>query len=421
MHKKTTFIIIAFLLLIVGSVHQPPLTIADTVSVKITADVVNVRENPGPSFRVIDQVRKGEQFSVENEQGDWIQIKLDAEQTGWVASWLTEKQQREVNKTATITVNNLNVRTEPSTNSEVIGQLHKGDLVTVQREENSWSQISFQSRTAWVSSQYVRIGTTDATLQTNDHQQVAILHDGTNIRKKADIHSQVITQVHAGEVFEKIAHKGDWYQIKLANGKKGYVASWVVSLTDRPVFYKKDANGIKNKVIVIDAGHGGRDQGAEGVAGTLEKDLTLETAQLLAKKLTSDGAKVIMTRSKDQYIALNERTAAVTSGDADAMISLHYDSADNARTGGHTTYYSHSYEKRLADTIHHHLKETVELKSRGIRFGNYFVTRESERPAVLLELGYLSNPSEEKTIQSHAFQDAATTAIYNGLVEYFSN
>lgn len=422
LRKKASIIIIIFLLLIVGSAHQPPTTNADAISVAISADIVNVRDGAGQSHRVIDQVQKGEVYPVENEQDDWLEIRLDSNRTGWVADWLTEKK-RIANEHYVISVNHLNVRTEPSTNSEVIGQLHEGDPVVVSNEKNGWSQIKYQSNTAWVSSQYVMEspGENELAVRSNEKKQIAILHNGTNIRKKADINSRVIDKVQAGEVFEKFGQKGDWYQIKLANGKKGYVASWVVSLTDRPVFYKKKTKGIKDKVIVIDPGHGGHDQGAEGITGTLEKDITLETAKLLTRKLESGGAKVIMTRNKDEYIALNNRTAAATIGNADALISIHYDSTDDSITTGHTTYYYHSYEKKLADSIHNHLNQKIDLKNRGVRFGNYYVVRESDRPAVLLELGYLSNQSEEEVIKVNQFQDAATTAIYDGLIDYFSH
>ena len=166
---------------------------------------------------------------------------------------------------------------------------------------------------------------------------------------------------------------------------------------------------------MLDPGHGGRDQGAEGANGTLEKELTLRTAKLLANKLEAAGVNVILTRSKDEYVSLYERI----NNPADAFISLHYDSINDKSIHGHTSYYYYSYEKELAATIHRHIAESNNLKDRGVRYGDYFVTRENSNPSVLLELGYLSNPNEEGVIKTKKYREAVTTAIVKGLTEYF--
>ncbi|EDL62601.1 N-acetylmuramoyl-L-alanine amidase family protein, partial [Bacillus sp. SG-1] len=101
------------------------------------------------------------------------------------------------------------------------------------------------------------------------------------------------------------------------------------------------------------------------------------------------------------------------------FISVHYDSIYDSSIKGYTAYYYHSYQKDLSQSILDNLGKTLSSRNRGVKKGNYYVLRENKQPAVLLELGYLSNPSEEALVNTHSFQDMAARSIYNGLTEYF--
>ncbi len=187
----------------------------------------------------------------------------------------------------------LNVRAEPDSASTKIGVLHEGDQVKKIGEQNDWSQIEYESETAWVNSAYINTqdsNPADSVSVSNAAQgnPINILYDHTNIRKKPALKSKIVAQVSAGETFYPLEKKGDWYKIEYSSGETGYVASWIVS----------SQGGNKKpgaKTIVIDPGHGGRDQGATGARGTLEKTLTLEVGNLLARKLDSAGFNVVLT------------------------------------------------------------------------------------------------------------------------------
>lgn len=250
---------------------------------------------------------------------------------------------------------------------------------------------------------------------TSNNTAVSILYDGTNIRLKPSLNSKIVESVSSGEVFKIIEKTGDWYKIEYSAGKTGYVASWIVSHAANDKIPKTSKKGLAGKTIVLDPGHGGRDQGAKGTNGTLEKDLTLNTAKLLAKKLEAAGVNVILTRSKDEYVSLHNRI----NDPADAFISIHYDSINDKAINGHTSYYYYSYEKELTETLHNHLVTSNNLKDRGVRYGDYYVTRENPNPSVLLELGYISNPNEEGVIKTRKYRESVTTAIVKGLTEYF--
>lgn len=421
MGKKKLFMIILLLLLLAVIVNLPSWITADSITVEITGDVVNVREKPGTSYSIITQIRKGESYTVEKEQGDWYEIKLPSGKTGWIANWLAVKQTSSEMQSGTVNVDSLNVRADANTNSEIIGKLHSGEKVKMIQESNGWYEISYKSGSAWVNAQYIEKSTSESSSPESEGRNISILHDGTNIRKKPELASPIVDTAHSGEVYEVIEEKNNWYKIETANGKTGFIASWVVSSTNRPVLHNKSGDGISGKTIVVDAGHGGEDKGATGSSGVIEKKLTLETARLLEKKLKNAGANVIMTRSRDKYVRLHNRTNAAIENRADAFISLHYDSINDPVTNGHTTYYHYSYDKQLADVVHSHLGKEIDLKDRGTKFGNYYVLRENSQPSILLELGYLSNASEEQAINSKRYRDTVTTAITDGLKDYFSN
>lgn len=397
-----------------------PALAADANKITITGDIVNVRELPGTSYSVITQVRKDETYPLKNHKDGWYEIKLNSGESGWVADWLAQKTTSNSNaaQSAIVTVDDLNVRSAGNIDGSVIAKLNKGDLVHVIEEKQDWSRISFNNADAWVSSNYLESKQSkpeNASTETG-YSEISVLYDGTNIRKKPSIDSKIVKTASSGDVFNVIKKSGDWYKIDYGSGKTGYIANWIVSYPNQNT---KGTKGLKGKTIVLDAGHGGRDQGTEGPNGTLEKDVTLKTSKLLAKKLKSKGVNVVLTRSADDYIDLSYRTNIASQYHADAFISIHYDGIKDNTVNGHTTYYYYFYEKELAEKLHSHLSNAVDMKNRGVRYGNYYVTRENERPSVLLELGYLSNPHEEGLINKNKFQEKITDAIVKGLEEYF--
>lgn len=106
---------------------------------------------------------------------------------------------------------------------------------------------------------------------------------------------------------------------------------------------------------------------------------------------------------------------------ADAFISIHYDASEDRTISGFTTYYYHSYQESLAQYVHEGVAKQLSLRDRGVQKGNYLVLRENKQNAVLLELGYLSNPGEEKVINTDRFREQATMGIYEGILKYFDD
>lgn len=193
----------------------------------------------------------------------------------------------------------------------------------------------------------------------------------------------------------------------------------------------KLTKGLKDKVICIDPGHGGTDVGAIGKISQ-EKNITLAISKKIADLLNDAGAKVIMTRTTDVDVyapydaaaeELQARCNIANAAKADAFVSVHIDSFSSADARGVTAYYNsktpHDYS--LAKYIHNQNMQATEFPDRGTRTANFYVLLHTNMPAVLLELGFISNPTEERALNSEKQQQNFAESIVKGLADYFNH
>lgn len=167
-----------------------------------------------------------------------------------------------------------------------------------------------------------------------------------------------------------------------------------------------DTGSSDTLTVVVDAGHGGKDQGTNS-QDILEKDVNLSVARLLAKNLEKAGAQVIMTRTADTYIGLEERAQLANDAKADLFISVHCNYCeDDASVQGLECYYSKDSTggQILAETISDQMDTIDQTVSRGARTADYRVLLRTEMPAVLIELGYFSNSSECRKLATSEYQ-----------------
>ncbi|MFN8577111.1 MAG: N-acetylmuramoyl-L-alanine amidase [Candidatus Sericytochromatia bacterium] len=182
------------------------------------------------------------------------------------------------------------------------------------------------------------------------------------------------------------------------------------------------ASNIKRRfVIALDPGHGGNDPGAIGKAGYREKDVTLAVTYYLRQMLLDNGLAVLMARADDSEILLQPRVDVANNNTADLFVSVHCNSMDGDGARGVETYYRTPQSTDFAQVIHRNMIETLGAPDRGTRVRNFFVIRKTAMPSVLIEIGYLSNPSEELLLGSVAYQKKVATAIYKGIKEYLIN
>ncbi|MBD2862837.1 N-acetylmuramoyl-L-alanine amidase family protein [Paenibacillus oceani] len=175
---------------------------------------------------------------------------------------------------------------------------------------------------------------------------------------------------------------------------------------------------LSGKTIIIDPGHGGKDVGTIGGQNSYEKDVTLPTALKIQRKLKEKGANVILTRSDDETVSLSERANIANNHEADLFVSIHFDAFDDPDVHGITVYYNKTSDESLAQQLHDGIfKSDLKAKDRGVKFGDYRVLRENIKPAILLELGYLSNKNEKSRITSTSYQELLSTAVVRGIVD----
>ncbi|MBP7050242.1 MAG: N-acetylmuramoyl-L-alanine amidase [Phycisphaerae bacterium] len=170
-------------------------------------------------------------------------------------------------------------------------------------------------------------------------------------------------------------------------------------------------------LVVIDAGHGGHDPGALSPSGIREKDINLRVAAKVANLLDQRGIGVVMTRWKDEYIEKEERAAIGNRRNADLFVSIHADSAPSSSAQGFTIYVAPSASAgayRAAQAINQAMERTG-MKNRGIRENDYRVLVKSEGPAVLIEMGYLSNAQDVARLANDSFRDRLAEAIADGI------
>lgn len=215
------------------------------------------------------------------------------------------------------------------------------------------------------------------------------------------------------------------------------------------------------RTIVIDAGHGGSDKGAAGPAGTLEKDITLSVAMRLRSALEGRlGARVILTRSRDGLVELDERAAIANNNKADLFISLHANSSVNALPAGAEVFYLSIDEygdearelaeregqllpvvgggtreidmilwemaqaryleqsARLAELVEDELRQRVPMSPRAIQQAPFRVLVGANMPAVLIEMGFISNPVQELQLAGVTFQNDVVDAVVTSVVRF---
>lgn len=178
---------------------------------------------------------------------------------------------------------------------------------------------------------------------------------------------------------------------------------------------ERDPNAL---LVVVDAGHGGKDQGTCS-GNILEKDINLAVAKKLAKKLKKSGAEVIMTRDEDVKIELEDRAAIANEENADIFVSIHCNYYEkDAGIKGLECYYQESSEggEELAERIVGEFESEDRVEVRGIKTAGYRVLRKTRMPAVLVELGYMSNRTECKKLTDEDYQDLLAEKIAAGIL-----
>lgn len=169
--------------------------------------------------------------------------------------------------------------------------------------------------------------------------------------------------------------------------------------------------------VVIDAGHGGFDRG--GIAGqrVMEKTMNLDVAQRLRSVLQSYGYRVVMTRDSDVFLPLGTRVAIANQYRDAIFVCVHFNATPRRSANGIETYFYSSQSLPLASAIHYYVNRVAPTPNRGVRRRGFYVLRRTTVPSVLVECGFLTNPTEAQYAQSVSYRQQLAEAIARGVRE----
>jgi N-acetylmuramoyl-L-alanine amidase len=167
--------------------------------------------------------------------------------------------------------------------------------------------------------------------------------------------------------------------------------------------------------VVIDAGHGGHDRGGIPGQRVAEKDMTLDVALRLRNILSANGYNVVMTRSTDVFVPLGGRVAIANSYRNAVFVCIHFNATPRSGASGIETYFYSRDSLPLASAIHYYVAGGAPSENRGVRRRGYFVLRRTTIPAVLVECGFLTNPTEAAYAQSASYRQRLAEEIAAGV------
>jgi N-acetylmuramoyl-L-alanine amidase len=167
--------------------------------------------------------------------------------------------------------------------------------------------------------------------------------------------------------------------------------------------------------VVIDAGHGGHDRGGIPGQRIAEKDMTLDVALRLRNVLSAAGYRVVMTRSTDVFVPLGGRVAIANSHRNGVFVCIHFNATGRRGASGIETYFYSRDSLPLASAIHYYVTGGAPSANRGVRRRGYYVLRKTNIPAVLVECGFLTNPTEAAYAQTASYRQKLAEEIAAGI------
>lgn len=347
-----------------------------------------------------------------------------------------------------VSVDNLNVRSSASSANatNILGKVHTGKELAVFEEQGFWLKIAYNGQFGFVAKEYTQQQLNEETpkepeqpeeetpeepsevlpetpeepeeIPATQAETVAIATvNGLNIRESDVASAPSLGKMNRGEVANVVSFQGHWVEIDFA-GTIGYVDKRFIRLKNTT------ENPLKDRIIVVDPGHGGKDPGTKS-GQAIEKAIVLKVSQLVKQKLEADGASVLMTRVGDTFPTLDERYKFATKHYGEIFVSIHANSATSTSAKGTETYYSvtsNENEKEdvvLATNINNEIVKNVGTSNRGVKRADFVVIKNLKIPAVLVELGFVSNVEDRAKLLSDQYIEAYAQSIYNGIVAYY--
>lgn len=356
---------------------------ADLAVAQVRAEQGVARTGPSTDYSRLTPLPKGTQATVTGREGDWLRLDY--------GGWINQKETR--------------VLTGAGVTRSLIRGIHSRQLL-------GQTEVVFPLQVPVP----VKVNQTDRTftltLYNTTAQTDTIFVDNDPLISRLD--------------WQQVAPNQVQYTFNLkSNQQWGYKLNYrgtslVLALRHPPTTSSPaPLAGIK---ILLDPGHGGQELGSRGPTGYPEKDVALIVSKLLQDELAQRGATIYLTREADVDLSLQDRVAMIEKIEPAIVLSLHYnalpDNGDALNTQGVAAFWYHTQSHDLAVFLHNYLVEKLNRPSYGVYWNNLALTRPATAPAVLLELGFMINPTEFEWIVNPQEQKKLATTLADGVTEW---
>ncbi|MEH1940944.1 MAG: N-acetylmuramoyl-L-alanine amidase [Nostoc sp.] len=353
---------------------------------EVTVESGVARTGPSTDYSRLTPLPKGTRATVTGREGEWLRLDYGA--------WINSKETRILPGAIppqTI-IRSVGYRQLPGA-TEIIFPLQVPVPVSVQQSEGAFA----------------------LTLYNTTAQTDIIRLDDDPLISRLDWQQEAPEQVKYTFNLKKAQQWG--YKLRYDG------TTLVLALRHPPKIGNTRRKPLANLKIVLDPGHGGKETGASGPTGYLEKDVNLVVSKLLRDELVKRGATVVMTREDDRELSLVERQAIISQEEPAIAISIHHnslpDDGDAEKTKGFAAFWYQPQAHNLAMYLQKYVVKKIGKPSYGVFWDNLALTRPTAAPSVLLELGFMSNPDEFEQIVNPEEQKKTANAIAQGITEWF--
>ncbi|MGG2084535.1 N-acetylmuramoyl-L-alanine amidase [Lysinibacillus pakistanensis] len=398
-----------------------------------TTDGLNIRKSKdsSSSTNIVGTVNKGGKLSVYAVEGDWLKITYKGA-FAYVYKTYAQFLDADGNALGNVqkqvtTTQGINLYVKPTSSSKIIASVKSDVKLPVYKTTGGYYLTVVNGLPGYI----VANSTVDVEVEqptTPDPDPTPpiltgdllgrVTVDNLNIRKEANSTSTVLGKLTKGEYVQVNNINGYWAQVTY-EGQKGYVHKSYLKLLNQ------NGNALKNRIIILDPGHGGKDPGTV-VGSNSEKAITLKVSTLVKQKLEAAGAKVLMTRTSDTYPSLQDRVDFTNENYGEIFVSIHVNSATNTSAQGTETYYAittgdmHQEDIDLASFVNNQIVNNLKMKNRGVKEEQYYVIRNTIIPAILVELGFLTNSEDRGKMTDDQYVELFADSIYKGISQYYA-
>ncbi|MBU5468691.1 N-acetylmuramoyl-L-alanine amidase [Virgibacillus sp. MSJ-26] len=405
---------------------------------EIDSEIIELYDEPDQNASILTELTSGDKVTIFEESSGWGKtffkgekawvevdqlkqeenVQAEKEDVGKPEEKVSElsnidkesSESVEEGKLYKVKASTAKLRNGPDKDASIISELQEGDKVSIFGESSGWGRTFYNGEEAWISLDVLVEKNASKEAESSEVDEESETEQTTKMPEKEEAKKDQKSKWEWEDLKERLSQKDvEKEELAKSKGRK--------ERQDTKENEKSDET-LSGYHVVIDPGHGGKDSGAVNQEA-IEKELTLSTAKKVEKQLREKGASVTLTRTDDTYISLDERIRISHSTDTDAFISLHYNTFEDPPARGiHTFYNDGDKNQKFADSIQTSLINHTNLSDRGTKQANFKVLRENKQLALLIELGFISNPEEQKLIQTDNYQEKAAKGIVSGLEEY---